>query len=257
MSDGETVNSIHLVPVEGRVPYAAALEWQRDLARAKMAGGVPEDLVLLLEHEPVLTLGRGAHRSNVLAPREILNVAGVQTVEVERGGDVTYHGPGQMVGYPILDLNRWKRDLHWYLQQLEQTLIDALRALGIRGFRYPGYTGVWVGDQRYLSAAGRAAGRVRKIASIGIHVSRWVTWHGFALNVTNETLRNFGLITPCGIDQVQMTTLQSEGAPHGWEAVRSAVGLGLGRAFDCSVHLTPSVPVGEHPILDPATVQPM
>ncbi len=248
------MNSIHLIPVEGRVPYAACLEWQRDLARAKIAGGLPEDLVLLLEHEPVLTLGRGARESNVVAPREILEVAGVQTVEVERGGDVTYHGPGQLVGYPILDLNRWKRDLHWYLRQLEQTLIDALRGLGLQGFRFPDYTGVWVGDESDRSATGRAAGRVRKIASIGVHVSRWVTWHGFALNVTNEPLLNFGLIVPCGIDEVRMTSLETEGVSHGWEAVRSAVGFGLGTAFDCSVHVAPSVRVGEHPILDAATV---
>lgn len=249
------MNSIHLIPVEGRVPYAAGLEWQRDLARAKIAGGLLEDLVLLVEHEPVLTLGRGARKSNVVAPRDILDVAGIQTVEVERGGDVTYHGPGQLVGYPILDLNRWERDLHWYMRQLEQTLIDTLRGLGLRGFRYPGYTGVWVGDERFLSTAGREAGRVRKIASIGVHVSRWVTWHGFALNVTDEPLRNFGLIAPCGIEEVRMTTLESEGVPHGWEAVRSAIGFGLGRSFECSVHLAPSVRVGEHPVLDPAAVQ--
>ena len=248
------MNSIHLIPVEGLVPYAAGLEWQRDLARAKIAGGLQEDLVLLVEHEPVLTLGRGSSASNVVAPREILDVAGVATVEVERGGDVTYHGPGQLVGYPILDLNRWKRDLHWYLRQLEQTLIDALHGVGLRGFRYPEYTGVWVGDESARSPAGLADGRVRKIASIGVHVSRWITWHGFALNVTDEPLRNFGLIVPCGISAVRMTTLESEGVPHGLEAVRSAVGLGLGRAFECSVHVTPSVRVGEHPILDAETV---
>ncbi len=248
------MSAIHLVPVEGRVPYAEGLAWQRDLARAKIAGGLDEDIVLLLEHEPVLTLGRGARASNVVAPKDILDVAGVETIEVERGGDVTYHGPGQLVGYPILDLRRWQQDLHWYLRQLEQTLIDSLRALGTRGFRNPGYTGVWVGDEADLSDSARASGRVRKIASIGVHVSRWVTWHGFALNVTNEPLRNFGLIVPCGIDEVRMTTLQSEGAPHGWEAVRSAVGHGLERAFDCPVHLAPSVRVGEHPTFDAATV---
>ncbi len=141
------MNSIHLVPVEGRVPYAAGLEWQRELARAKIDGDLAEDLVLLLEHEPVVTLGRGARDSNVVASPELLESAGVSTVEVERGGDVTYHGPGQLVGYPILDLNRWKRDLHWYLRQLEQTLIDALSELGLASFRYPAFTGVWVGDE--------------------------------------------------------------------------------------------------------------
>jgi len=248
------VNSIQLVPVEGRVPYGAGLEWQRELARAKIAGDLAEDLVLLLEHEPVLTLGRGARGSNVVASPDLLSVAGVETVEVERGGDVTYHGPGQLVGYPILDLNHWKRDLHWYLRQLEQVLIDALHALGLKAFRYPEYTGVWVGDEADRSAAGRAAGRVRKIASIGVHVSRWITWHGFALNVTDEPLPNFGLIVPCGIDEVRMTTLESEGVPHGWEAVRSAVGLGLGSAFSCSVNVAPSARVGERLAPGAATV---
>ena len=248
------MNSIHIVPVEGRVPYAAGLEWQRELAKAKIAGDIVEDFVLLLEHAPVVTLGRGARESSVVASPGRLADAGIETVEVERGGDVTYHGPGQLVGYPILDLNRWKRDLHWYLRQLEQTLIEGLRGLGLRGFRHPEYTGVWVGEERARSAADRAAGRVRKIASIGVHVSRWITWHGFALNVTNEPLRNFGLIVPCGIDEVRMTTLESEKPPHGGEAVRSAVGLGLESAFDRSVTVAPSVRVGERPVLDSATV---
>ena len=248
------MNTIHLVPVEDRVPYVAGLQWQRDLARARIAGGVGEDLVLLLEHEPVVTLGRGARRANLVAPGDVLAMAGVSTVEVERGGDVTYHGPGQLVGYPILDLNHWRRDLHWYLRQLEQSLIDALRALGVGGFRYPGLTGVWVGDEEDRTESGRAAGRVRKIASIGVHVSRWVTWHGFALNATRDSLRNFDYIVPCGIDHVRMTALESEGAPYGREAVRSAIGFGIGRAFDCAVRLAPPVRVGEHPVLDESTV---
>jgi lipoyl(octanoyl) transferase len=246
------VNTVHLVPVRGRVPYAAGLEWQREMARAKISGEVEEDFVLLLEHEPVVTLGRGAREGNVLAAPEALAAAGVPTVEVERGGDVTYHGPGQLVGYPILDLNRWKRDLHWYLRQLEQTLIDALRELGSEAFRYPGYTGVWVGDDSALTDADRAAGRVRKIASLGVHVSRWITWHGFALNVTMEPLRNFGLILPCGIDEVQMTTLESEGAICDWKAVSRAVGRGLERAFECEVLWEPPVRAGERPRFDSA-----
>ena len=247
------MNSIQLVLVEGRVPYSAGLEWQRELARAKIAGDLPEDFVLLLEHDPVVTLGRGARESNVVASPDLLAGAGIEIVEVERGGDVTYHGPGQLVGYPILDLNRWKRDLHWYLRQLEQTLIDALGGLGLRGFRYPGYTGVWVGDEDARSAVDRAGGNARKIASIGVHVSRWITWHGFALNVTNEPLRNFGLIVPCGIDEVRMTTIESEGAPSDWDEVRSAIGQGLGGAFACDVHLAPPVRVGERPVLDSVT----
>ena len=248
------MNSIHLVPVDGLVPYAAGLEWQRELARAKIAGDLSEDFVMLLEHEPVVTLGRGARGSNVATSPALLAAAGVETVEVERGGDVTYHGPGQLVGYPILDLNRWKCDLHWYLRQLEQTLILALDELGLRAFRYPGYTGVWIGDEDAPSAADRVAGRVRKIASIGVHVSRWITWHGFALNVTDEPLLNFGLIVPCGIDEVTMTTIESEGAPCDWDAVRTAVGRGLGRAFSCDVHVAPPVRVGERPDLNSAPV---
>jgi lipoyl(octanoyl) transferase len=244
------VNSIHLVPVKGRVPYAAGLAWQRELARAKIDGDLSEDFVLILEHEPVVTLGRGARGSNVVASPELLAGAGVETVEVERGGDVTYHGPGQLVGYPILDLNRWKRDLHWYLRQLEQTLINALGELGLASFRYPAYTGVWAGDESALDDAGRAAGHVRKIASLGVHVSRWITWHGFALNVTDEPLRNFDLIVPCGIDEVQMTTLQSEGAIADWKAVSRAIGRGFAGAFECDVRTAPPVRAGDRPVLD-------
>lgn len=248
------MNTIHLVPVEGRVPYAAGLAWQRELARAKIDGDLNEDFVLLLEHEPVVTLGRGARDSNVVASPELLVGAGVETVEVERGGDVTYHGPGQLVGYPILDLSRWKRDLHWYLRQLEQTLIEALRELGLASFRYPDYTGVWAGDEGALDDSSRATGRVRKIASLGVHVSRWVTWHGFALNVTDEPLHNFGLIVPCGIDEVHMTTLQSEGAICDWNAVSRAVGRGFAGAFECEVIAAPPTLAGDRPVLDTAHV---
>jgi lipoyl(octanoyl) transferase len=244
------VNTIHLVPVAERVPYRVGLEWQRELARARIAGDVREDFVLLLEHEPVVTLGRGARGSNVMASPDVLAEAGVETVEVERGGDVTYHGPGQLVGYPILDLGRWRRDLHWYLRCLEQMLIEALHELGVRSFRYPAYTGVWVGDDSALTDADRAAGRVRKIASLGVHVSRWITWHGFALNVTDEPLRNFDLIVPCGIDEVRMTTLQSEGAIHDWNAVSRAVGRGMAAAFECETRSAPPVRTGDRPVFD-------
>ncbi|MEK6254214.1 MAG: lipoyl(octanoyl) transferase LipB, partial [Gemmatimonadales bacterium] len=163
-------------------------------------------------------------------------------------------GPGLLVGYPILDLNRWKRDLHCYLRQLEQTLIDALSELGLTSFRYPAFTGVWVGDESAVDDSGRATGQVRKIASIGVHVSRWVTWHGFALNVTDEPLRNFDLIVPCGIDEVRMTTLQSEGAIFDRKAVSRAIGRGLAGAFECEVRTAPPVLAGDRPALDAACV---
>ena len=175
----------------GLVPYAAALEWQRRLARERIAGAQPHDVLLLLEHPPVVTLGRASHAEHVLRPE------GVELFEIERGGDVTYHGPGQLVGYPILDLRQHRQDLHWYLRTLEQALIDALASLAIPAERHPGYTGVWTG------------GRQRKIASIGIHVKQWVTWHGFALNVTTD-LSAFDRIVPCGIPGVVMTSVERE-----------------------------------------------
>jgi lipoyl(octanoyl) transferase len=212
----------------GFVPYQAALEWQRGLAAAKKQDRSADDYLLLLEHNPVLTLGRGADPANLTVSDERLRELGIDCVEIERGGDITYHGPGQLIGYPILDLTHYRRDLHWYLRQLEAALIATLAGFGVSAFPFPGYTGVWVGEQGGVGPSAAeptgpgspddaslqrriAAGRVRKIASIGVHVSRWVTWHGFALNVTDQPLHAFRLITPCGIDGVHMTSLQSEG----------------------------------------------
>ena len=178
----------------GQVPYGEALAWQRGLAQDRIAGRLAHDVLLLLEHPAVITLGRSSHAENVLAR----DAAGVEVFEIERGGDVTYHGPGQLVGYPILDLTHHRQDLHWYLRTLEQALIDALGRLGIPAERNPGYTGVW-------TSAGK-----RKIASIGVHVKQWVTWHGFALNVTTD-LSGFDRIVPCGISGVQMTSIEREG----------------------------------------------
>jgi len=235
-------NSIALVPVTGRVPYEVGLAWQRRLAREKIDGTLHEDVVLLLEHEPVVTLGRGSESANLVAGPELLAAAGIATAEVERGGDVTYHGPGQLVGYPILDLQRWRKDLHWYLRQVEEALIVTLAELGLTGFRVPGYTGVWVGEpDGAASPADRAAGRARKIASIGVHVSRWVTWHGFALNVTPEPLEKFGLIVPCGIPEVRMTCLADEGAPTQPARLRQAIATGFEAAFEAEVWVAPAV----------------
>ena len=239
-------NSIALIPVTGRVPYEDGLAWQRRLAREKIDGTLHEDVVLLLEHEPVVTLGRGSESANLVAGPALLAAAGIATAEVERGGDVTYHGPGQLVGYPILDLQRWRKDLHWYLRQVEEALIVALAGLGLAGFRVPGYTGVWVGDpEGAASPADRAAGRARKIASIGVHVSRWVTWHGFALNVTTEPLEKFDLIVPCGIPDVRMTCLEREGATSDPDAVHAAVRRGFAAAFEAEVSMATPVRPGE------------
>jgi lipoyl(octanoyl) transferase len=179
----------------GLRPYAEVLELQRDLRRRRIEGELAEDVLLLVEHPPVITLGRGTRRSSLPIPPAELERRGVEVFEVERGGDVTFHGPGQLVGYPILDLREHRQDLHWYLRGLEDVLIQALGRLGIEADRNPGLTGVWTAG--------------RKIASIGIHVKQWVTLHGFALNVTAD-LDPFDLIVPCGIRQVVMTSVASE-----------------------------------------------
>jgi lipoate-protein ligase B len=175
--------------------YAEVLELQRDMARARISGELPQDLLLLVEHAPVVTLGRSAKEQHLVVPRGLLAQRGVELFEVERGGDVTFHGPGQLVGYPIVDLRRHKQDLHWYLRQLEEALIRALGRYGIAAERNPPYTGVWTGG--------------RKLASIGVHARDWVTWHGFALNVTTD-LSYFDLIVPCGIQSVTMTSVARE-----------------------------------------------
>jgi len=183
----------------GRRRYGEVLELQRALCRRRLDGLLDQDLLLLVEHEPVVTLGRGTREASLPLPAESLTARGLEVFEVERGGDVTVHAPGQLVGYPILDLSRYRRDLHWYLRQLEETLIRALADSGVAGQRSPGLTGVWV----------RGGQGGRKIASIGIHVKQWVTFHGFALNVSTE-LSLFDLVVPCGIPGVVMTSIARE-----------------------------------------------
>jgi lipoyl(octanoyl) transferase len=211
----------------GSRPYAEVLELQRSLARQRVSGELGEDLLLLVEHEPVVTLGRRTQPQSLPLSATELNRRGVQQYEVERGGDATFHGPGQLVGYPILDLREHREDLHWYLRTLEEALIQGLDALNIPAERNPGLTGVWT--------------RGRKIASIGIHVKQWVTYHGFALNI-NTDLSYFDLIVPCGIQDVVMTSVAMElgRTDHGlWSEVRQAVVEGFGRAFD-TVPVEPS-----------------
>ena len=175
--------------------YADALALQRDAAKARLAGVLAHDLLLLVQHPPVITLGRSTKEGNLLASSAELAARGVELFDVERGGDVTFHGPGQLVGYPIVNLERHTQDLHWYLRQLEEAMIRALATFGIAGTRTSGKTGVWV--------------RGRKIASIGVHARQWVTWHGFALNVTTD-LSYFDLMVPCGIQDVVMTSVERE-----------------------------------------------
>ena len=185
---------LHVVGL-GRMAYETAWDIQRAAAKARIEGRISDDLLLLVEHPPVITLGRGSHDQHVVADRAELAARGITVHEIDRGGDVTFHGPGQLVGYPIFKLTEHKEDLHWFLRGIEEALIQTLSSFGIVGTRKDGYTGVWIEN--------------RKIASIGIHVKQWVTWHGFALNVTTD-LNYFDTIVPCGIENVTMTSIQHE-----------------------------------------------
>lgn len=209
----------------GRVPYAEALELQRQIARDRISGTLPQDVLLLLEHPPVVTLGRTSKEKHLIASAEFLQSKGVELFEVERGGDVTFHGPGQLVGYPIIDLKRHRLDLHWYLRKVEEALINTLADYGIPAERKPSFTGVWT--------------RGKKIASIGVHARDWVTWHGFALNVTTD-LSYFDLIVPCGIDGVVMTSLARELGIDNVSAqdVRDRVSAKFAEAFDLTAVVT-------------------
>jgi lipoyl(octanoyl) transferase len=175
----------------GSVDFTACWQLQRELAELRCAGRTG-DLLLLLEHPPTITLGRGSHAGNVLASPSVLDDLGITLHNIDRGGDVTYHGPGQLVGYPIIDLSYHRRDLHWYLREMEEAIIQAITAFDIIGSRFPPHTGVWIGSE--------------KVAAIGVKVSRWVTTHGFALNVGTD-LRCFDLIVPCGIHDYGVTSL--------------------------------------------------
>lgn len=241
----------------GLVPYADALAIQRQLAGAKKSGAFDEDVLLILEHPPVITIGRGTRSDDVIVDREALRARGVPIVEIERGGDVTYHGPGQLVGYPVLDLRHYRCDLHWYLRTLEKALANALDHLGLRGFRIEGYTGLWVGAAATgpgsapdpvpaLEPATASSlirlGEVRKIASIGVHASRWITWHGVALNVTEEPLSPFGWIVPCGIEGAHMTSLHAEGIVVERAEVVQALANGFAAAFGARLEWRDRIP---------------
>lgn len=178
----------------GLIPYTETLTMQRRLATLRAEDRLG-DVLLLVEHPPVITLGRAGQKAHLRVPEPSLAALGIEFFEVERGGDMTYHGPGQLVGYPILNLVEHGRDLHRYLRQLEEVLIMTLSDFGIAAGRSLGRTGVWVGEE--------------KIASLGIHVSRWVTRHGFALNI-NMDLAPFEMIVPCGIQGVKMTSMTQE-----------------------------------------------
>ena len=193
----------------GRVPFAEAYELQRHLVAERQAGRIPDQL-LLLEHPPVITMGRNGQAGNLLIPPALLATRGIEFHETDRGGDVTYHGPGQIVGYPIMDINQWKRDVHLYVRALEQVLISAIEEFGIPTQRMAGMTGVWT-----------AAEPAAKLAAIGVHISRWVTSHGFALNVDPD-LQHFSYIVPCGLSR-PVTSLRALGCPARWDDVAASL----------------------------------
>jgi len=208
----------------GRVDYSIALELQQTLVRLVKEGRITHTL-LLLEHPPVITLGRNAGEQNIVASREFLVANGVELHETDRGGDVTFHGPGQLVGYPILDLREWSRDVGAYVRALEQAIIDTLADFGIAAGRIPKLTGVWVDNQ--------------KIAAIGVHISRWVTSHGFALNVTTD-LSYFQYIVPCGLTK-PVTSMARLGAAADLQEVSRSLAAHFGHVFDCEMLLEESL----------------
>jgi lipoyl(octanoyl) transferase len=205
----------------GRLSYAEAFAIQQDLVEQRKRQLIPDQL-LIVEHPHVITQGRNGHAENLLASEEILARAGIALHETDRGGDITYHGPGQIVGYPIFDLREWKRDVVAYVRSVEQVIIDSLVEFGINARRLEGCTGVWVNG--------------KKVAAIGIHISRWVTSHGFALNHTTD-LSYFQYIVPCGLTK-PVTSMRELGSTAGRDAVTAA----LARNFAKHFHFEMQVP---------------
>lgn len=210
----------------GRVEYEDGLRMQQLFLEARRAQRVP-DTLLLLEHPPVLTLGRAARRENVLATDDTLERLGVELHETDRGGDVTYHGPGQLVGYPIFDLSPDRQDVRKYVRAVEECVIRAVAPFGLEAGRISGWPGVWLGQKDAAP---------RKIGAIGVHISRWLTTHGFALNLIPD-LNHFGLIVPCGIKEAGVTSLAlelSDRAPS-WVSLEDAVVRAFADVFEARI----------------------
>ena len=184
----------------GLISYSDAYALQKRIIAARKAGAI-EDVLLFCEHPHVITFGRNANRANLLASEHVLRQKGVELQETNRGGDITYHGPGQIVGYPLLNLGNLKTDVHWYVRTLEEAMIRASADFSVTAFRIAGKTGIWV------ETASKDGANEEKLAAIGVHISRWVTSHGFAYNVATD-LRYFDLIIPCGISDRKATSLE-------------------------------------------------
>jgi lipoyl(octanoyl) transferase len=202
----------------GRLGYDEALTIQKDLVEKRKQGLIPDQL-LIVEHPHVITLGRNGHLENLLANEDVLRRAGIAFHNTDRGGDITYHGPGQIVGYPILDLREWKRDVVAYVRALEQAIMDALAEFEIEAARVAGCTGVWVDG--------------KKVAAIGVHISRWVTSHGFALNHTTD-LSYFQYIVPCGITK-PVTSMRELGSTANRETVTASLARNFAKNFQFEI----------------------
>jgi lipoyl(octanoyl) transferase len=216
----------------GRMKYGDALAIQLALARdLKESRGV--DHLLFVEHPHVVTIGRNGSEANVLAPAALRERLGIELFETDRGGDVNYHGPGQIVGYPIMDLRNWKRDVGAFVRGVEQTMIDTLEEFGIRAFPVPKLTGVWTGE----------TGAEAKIAAIGVHLSRWVSTHGFALNVTTD-LRYFQHIVPCGLTK-PVTSMAQLGVNESAAKVKDSLARNFAKIFEFEMVAAEPVAMGE------------
>lgn len=201
----------------GQVGYQQGLDMQAEARGLVCSGGV-DGILLLLEHLPVITIGRAGGADNLQLSPEVLRAQGVELVNADRGGNVTCHNPNQLVGYPILNLSRWTQDVHWYVYSLEEVLIRSLAHFGLRAGRKSKYTGVWLDDE--------------KIAAIGVSVKRWVTGHGFALNINND-LELFRTIVPCGIQEFGVTSLSKAGVEVNVEEVSRKVQQEFEWVFHC------------------------
>ena len=214
-STGQTTNPLWIIDV-GRIAYGPAFDLQREIVTARKSGAVP-DILLFCEHPHVITLGRNGQRENLLANANVLKQMNVEFYETDRGGDITYHGPGQIVGYPILDLAQHKRDVRWYVEQLEEVMIRTAADYGLAARRILCRHGIWIDAPSEHASAGAAQpsetksspalGNEEKLAALGVHLSRWVTSHGFAFNVSTD-LRYFDLVVPCGIKGKRATSLE-------------------------------------------------
>ena len=194
------------------IDYAAALEHQK-LIFSNVKSGARNSTLILCQHDPVITLGRKANKKNILVSQDELLKKGIPVFEIERGGDITYHGPGQLMAYPIFNLNHFKKDIHFFLRGLEEVVIELLSDFGVIAVRRPGLTGVWVGG--------------RKISSIGIAIRNWITFHGLSINIMDDDMPNYRLVRPCGMD-IEMVSLEEI---LGRKVEINSLKAGLGQKF--------------------------